>query len=393
MTNCSGKTLLLASLTLTLGMTACGGGGGGGGGGSNTGGGGTSGGLTYSGGPVALTTGTSTVSGVVGTGLVAGALVTATCAGTAIGSATTSTATGSVGSYTISLTRDCTAPVLLTATPPASGTMSVIDEFSGPQTVATGEAWTLRAYANLTPGTGPWTQPITPFSDMAAALVNKVGALTATTGIQAAFPVSTGLVTSAYNVITESELGHDPNGILSAMPMDPTTLNTSSPIAQQQLMVLLGAISVWANNVYPYPSGTAIPPTYTPPTATCGDPIVCGGSNSALAVLEAALLSQIGTSIAITDTPNSSHYVCADGSTSFCANGGVTVVQRATLPAFALIGPIVTVAGGTLSTTPGSFFPTQIETVAASTEASANSVANLLNVSAGYFGTYGSMVF
>lgn len=308
----------LRVVLLTSVLAACGGGGGGGGSSSSTGGGGTGGGGST----------TTTVSGVVASGLVTGARITAYCAGTGIGSATSD----SHGAYSISLSADCNGPVRLVATPPLTGSITAADEMSSaPVTVGplgAGEQWMLRAYANLTASQAN-TRYITPFTDMAAAMIEKITALNAASGIQAPLPLSAGLVAAADAAVGVTVLGGDPRSMMSsasAAPTTPASLGAMSPIEQKQQMVALAALSVWASPLgsYQYVAGSS----YFVPTSSCGDPVVCGttGMPSALAVLEKALTDEIGVQIALADSPNNSQVVAFAPDTS----------QQATLPAYAL---------------------------------------------------------
>jgi hypothetical protein len=194
--------------------------------------------------------------------------------------------------------------------------------------LAAGEQWRLRAYASLTAGQAN-SQHVTVLTDMAAAIVDKIVALSAPLGIQTNYPLSAGLVAEANATVANAVLGGDPHSILSAAadpPIAAAALMTTSPVDQREEMEFQAALSVWASPMgsYQFIAGSS----YFVPTATCGDPVVCSGTGteSALVLLERAIADEIGAQFAIGNTANSSQFVAFVPSTA----------QQAVLPAYAL---------------------------------------------------------
>jgi hypothetical protein len=353
----------LGALAIAAGALLGGCGGGGGSGGSTTttasgaGSGGSSGGGTV----------TTTVSGVVSAGLVSGATVTATCGTGTTPIGVSSTPTNSDGAYVISLTQDCVdMPVLLTARPSNNG-MTVADEFLGAidnqsivPTVASGAAWTLRTYYTLIAGQANVDVSITPLTDMAVELVDAVRTgqnrfLAGTPAIagQPTYPLSTALIASADAVIRVMLLGDDPSAI-GAIPKSPASINLNDA-GEVQLAVVLASLSMWANN-----NAASAPWSVAPATsATCGDPLVCGGDASPLAALEAALVSDLGSSghLVMTDYDPD-----AQGNPRYLTYNQLSADASATLttsplPANALQGIALTIENTTTATGPTTVTP------------------------------------
>ena len=200
------------ALTSVVLVAACGGGGGG----SST--------------PTASTTG-GVVSGTAAKGLLQNALVTAYCgvksSSNAIGTATTD----ANGNYSLTLTQTCAQPVEVVVSAKADGSTTMLDEIAGQ--IAAPTNLTMRAFVPAASSTV--SLPVTPFTDMAAALVeNSVGTSNA---------LSSSMVSNANTAIITNVLGGNA-GLLTAQPLPPSAYSSGSTTAdQQQLIVLLSAIS------------------------------------------------------------------------------------------------------------------------------------------------------
>ena len=203
------SALALTALTVAA-LTACGGGGGGGGSFSSAGG--------------------TTVSGTASKGLLKGAKVTAYCglkaSNVVVGTATTD----STGNYSLTLTSACSQPLEIEVTA-VSGT-KMLDEVKGEIDAPTG--FSMRALVNA--GSGTITQPVTPFTDMAAAVAKNA--------VSNGQTLSSSLVNNANTAIITNVLGGNA-GIFTATPVPPSQY-TSVSADQQKLITLLSAISASA---------------------------------------------------------------------------------------------------------------------------------------------------
>jgi hypothetical protein len=227
-----GAAELAVSMTVigTL-LAACGGGGGGGGG------------VT----PATI----PPISGTAAKGIISGATVTAYCGGVnakpqvSIGTAITV----ADGSYSITPTQTCSLPVevVLTTT---SGTR-MLDEATG-NSVSLPSNFTMSAY--IASVTGAITAHITPFTNMAAAVIDGASGVTPTSDN----------VSAAINAVVSSVLGGDAL-LYNAKPMTPASAVASTDPEIKKLAALLTAISAHANSLYMAASGvtgaSAVPDT------------------------------------------------------------------------------------------------------------------------------------
>jgi hypothetical protein len=198
-----------------LSLAACGGGGGGG----------TS----------SSTPSNGAISGVASKGLMVGAKVTAYCGvspTTPIGTATTDTN----GSYALTLTQACATPIEVVVSAVSGTTM--LDETS-PTPVTLPAGFAMRAFVPASSG-GTISQPITPLTDMAAALVE--------TAVAANTPLSPAVVGNANSAIISTVLGGNA-ALFSAVPLAPSHYADSSTTSEQkQLITLLSSISAAAQS-------------------------------------------------------------------------------------------------------------------------------------------------
>jgi hypothetical protein len=205
------RTLVFSAVAV---LSACGGGGGG-----------VSSGSTSSGSTSVV------VSGTAAKGLLQNALVTAYCgvksSSNAIGTATTDTN----GNYSLTLTQTCAQPVEVVVTAKADGSTIMVDEIDGPKPAPI--SLNMRAFVSAASATV--SLPVTPFTDMAAAIVES--------SVGTANALSSSMVSNANTAIITNVLGGNA-GLFTAQPLPPSAYNTGSTTAdQQQLIVLLSGIS------------------------------------------------------------------------------------------------------------------------------------------------------
>lgn len=200
-------------------VAACGGGGGGGGGTSGVG-----------------NSSSTTVSGTASKGLLKFAKVTAFCGIKSANNPIGTTNTLADGTYSLTLTQSCAQPVQIVVSAVA-GTTKMVDEIKGeidaPATLS------LRAFV---PAAGSSVSlPVTPFTDMAAALVeNSVNSNNA---------LSAAMVSNANSAIISTVLGGNA-GLFTAQPLRPGAYNDGTTSAdQKKLIVLLSAISQAAASI------------------------------------------------------------------------------------------------------------------------------------------------
>ncbi len=218
----AGKSAATFSMTMLAGLlTACGGGGG-----------------------SAATSSLSSVplTGIASKGIISGATVTAYCGGSkaspqvVLGTATTD----ANGNYSITPSAACSLPVEVVLTPKAGANM--LDEATG-NTVPLPSTFKMSAYI-ANPG-ATLTTNITPFTDMAASVINNSGTSPNATNVGA-----------AINAVIASALGGD-DQLYNAKPMTPTAAAASGDIEVKKLSALLTAISAHANSlVLANPSST-----------------------------------------------------------------------------------------------------------------------------------------
>jgi hypothetical protein len=171
------------------------------------------------------------VSGTAAKGLLQNALVTAYCGVKSTSNAIGTATTDANGAYSLTLTQTCSQPVEVVVSAKADGSTTILDEIAGQ--IAAPTNLTMRAF--VTAASSTVSLPVTPFTDMAAALVeNSVGASNA---------LSSSMVSNANTAIITNVLGGNA-GLLTAQPLPPSAYSSASTTAdQQQLIVLLAAIS------------------------------------------------------------------------------------------------------------------------------------------------------
>ena len=174
----------------------------------------------------------SALTGIASKGIISGATVTAYCGGSkanvVIGTATTDTN----GNYSITPSTTCSLPVEVVLTPKAGATM--FDEATN-QPVPLPASFKMRAYI-ANPST-TLTTNITPFSDMAASVIDA-----SSTSPNAAN------VDAAINAVIAAALGGD-DQLYNAKPMKPTDAAASDDTEVKKLSALLTAISAHANSL------------------------------------------------------------------------------------------------------------------------------------------------
>ncbi len=172
---------------------------------------------------------TTTISGIASKGLLQNARVTAYCG---VQSSNNVLATGTTGAtdgdYTLSYTSTCALPVELVVSS-VPGSTKILDETAG--SIDAPADLSLRAFV---PTTGTATsQHITPFTDMAAALVEN--------SVSPSTPLSASVVGNANAAIVTHVLGGNA-GLLLAKPVNPADYD-SADSDQKKLLVLLAGIS------------------------------------------------------------------------------------------------------------------------------------------------------
>lgn len=293
-------------------MAACGGGGGGS--------------------PPAVSTGGGVVSGTAAKGILRNALVTAYCGVKSTSNAIGTATTGTDGSYSLTLTQSCTQPVEVVLSVVA-GTTKMLDEIAGeinPPAAFTMSAIIANAGATV-------SQPITPFTDMAAAVVkNSLG--TSNT-------LSASLVNNANNAIIINVLGGNA-GLFTAQPLPPSEYSAGSTSTdQQKLIVLLSAISQAAQTATGVTTGDKVQAVLTQladqavntfPSVTAASYSVSTTTDTPLVTISSGL-----TGLATADTTNLG--AAASTIQSSATNIQTEVVQTST-------DKIAETAGGTVET-------------------------------------------
>ena len=195
-------------------LAGCGGGGGGGGGGT----------VTPTGGAI---------DGIAAKGILKKAKVTAYCGNSeaAADSLSTGVTNDTTGAYSLKWTAPCTKILKLVV---ELGTGTTMDDEATGQSVTPAAGFKLRAFV-ADPSTTA-IKHITPFSDMAAAIVEKSGALTKAS------------VSNAELAIITTVLGGD-IGAYQAKPVAPTTSAMATASAdEKKLATLLTAVSAFAQD-------------------------------------------------------------------------------------------------------------------------------------------------
>lgn len=184
--------------------------------------------------PVVETTASVSLNGVASKGLMAGALVTAHAVnadgsidGTALAGPVE---TGANGSYTLSFTATKDKPYVIRVAAKADGSTTHLDELTG-TAQALPAGFTMRTlFIPTTTGALSTSASVTPFSEMTVAAAQRAtGGLTAANAAQAIQVIST-------------LLGFNPTTVT------PTSVASASGPAQQQMAVLLTAVSQLANS-------------------------------------------------------------------------------------------------------------------------------------------------
>ncbi len=205
------KSLLAAVLGAAVMLAGCSGGGGGGS-------------------PAA--TGGGTIGGTAGKGLLLGAKVTAYCGKSsdndALGSTTTHATTGV---YSLALSKTCSKPVEVVVEAAAGAKM--LDEIKGEIDVPSG--FKLRAFVPSVGAGETISKPITPFTDMAAELIEKSSA-----GVTAA------VAANAETAIIVTVLGGN-SAVYNAQPK-PVADYASASTEEKQLLTLLTSVSAAATS-------------------------------------------------------------------------------------------------------------------------------------------------
>lgn len=177
--------------------------------------------------------GSSALTGIASKGIISGATVTAYCGGSkanpqvVMGTATTD----ANGNYSITPSSTCSLPVEVVVKPKAGATM--LDEATG-VTVPLPSNFTMSAYI-ANPGTTS-TANITPFTNMAASVINNSSTTPNATNVGA-----------AINAVIASALGGD-DQLYNAKPLTPAAA-ANGTVEEKKLSALLTAISAHANSL------------------------------------------------------------------------------------------------------------------------------------------------
>lgn len=174
---------------------------------------------------------TSTLTGVAAKGLLIGANVNIYC-GNASGASLWSGTTGVNGNYSASWAAACSQPLLVSLT--TSSTTIMISDITG-LSVPVPANFTLRAYVSAPSTT--IAQNVTPFTDMAATITDKLSGTSAPTASQ---------VSNAISAIVNTVLNGQ-QAVYNATPVMPSQLTSSSPASAQELSALLTALMEQAN--------------------------------------------------------------------------------------------------------------------------------------------------
>jgi hypothetical protein len=170
------------------------------------------------------------LSGTVAKGLLQKATVTAYCGLESVGTSLGSATTAADGTYSLTLSKECTQPVEVVAS--ANPNTTMLDELEG--TIAAPSDFSMRAFASVADASTA-TQHVTPFTDMAAAIVEN--------SVSSANVLSSDLVGNANTAVVTTVLGGN-TALLTAEPLPPSEYSSSSTSSdQQQLIVLLTGIS------------------------------------------------------------------------------------------------------------------------------------------------------
>ena len=188
------------------------------------------------------------ISGTAAKGLLLNAIVQAYCGDQAdkqlLASSTTDRETGA---YQLSWKTACNKPINLVTLPKPDGSTTMLDETSD-QPIAVPENFTLHAFVPTVESDKPLSRPITPFTDMAAAVVkNSIHQGNGLTSLNAA------TVNSAISSIVTNVLGGN-RTLYDTKPLPPSDYNKADE-NQKQVIVLLTGISQAAKNV----TGTQAP--------------------------------------------------------------------------------------------------------------------------------------
>ena len=214
-------------------LGACGGGGSSSGSSGSSGGGDTAGNNTNP---------SYSISGTAAKGLLLNATVKAFCGDETEQQLLASTTTdGKTGTYQLSWKTTCDKPVELVTLPQPDGSTTMLDETSD-QPIGAPENFSLHAFVPTIESDKPLSLPITPFTDMAAAVLkNSIQQGKGQTSLNAA------TVNSAIFSIVTNVLGGN-RTLYDARPLPPSDYDLADE-NQKQVIVLLAGISQAAKNL------------------------------------------------------------------------------------------------------------------------------------------------
>lgn len=189
----------------------------------------------------ALAPASTSVSGVASKGIISGALVTAYCTAASGPSAVLGTATtGADGSYTITYTGSCSTPVHLVMTIPASGAQ-MFDEVTGQNSAVQAGALTLNSFLSSSASTNQ--AQITPFTDMAAAVISNAIAASGASALNSS------TVGAAITAVQQQLFPSNPNlyYVKPVTPASAAAATGTTAVQQKQLSALLTSIAARAH--------------------------------------------------------------------------------------------------------------------------------------------------
>jgi hypothetical protein len=292
------------------------------------------------------TTSSTEVSGTASKGLLQNALVTAYCGVKSTANAIGTTSTDTNGAYTLKLTQACTLPVEIVVTAKATGT-TMLDEIAG--VIPAPANLSMRAF--VPSATGTVTLPVTPFTDMAAAIVeNSIGSTNA---------LSSAVVNNANLAIITNVLGGNA-GLFTAKPLPPTAYSDASTSAdQQQLIVMLTAISQAAQSAAGATAGDKVQTVLTqlanqakqtvPAVSATGYTVSLSADTTATTGANATPLATISGGLTALAASNNTTNL---GAAANAIQGGVANVQTAVVTTSTSKISTTQTAGGTVTPPP-----------------------------------------
>ncbi len=205
------------------------------------------------GGGAAPSSSAAIISGTAAKGIVSGATVTAYCwaasGAQAVSSVIGTATTDSNGNYSITPSTTCSTPVQLVMTIPASGAY-VYDEVTGQNSQVQAGALTLNAILSSSASTN--NAQITPFTDMAATVVENTISNAIAAGSSPLAVLNQTVVTQAVAAVQSQVFPSNPN-LYYTQPLNPATAASSTSANatnEQQLAGLLTAIAARAHNTH-----------------------------------------------------------------------------------------------------------------------------------------------